>query len=202
MDHSAEDDVPIAPDRRLKRQSQILSWLILLAFLVAALIDMAEVSAFLFRAGSLCGVMNGGFAFVIDFPPFSETTDSLPASFISVSRLAVWQSLLATGLLTLRLVPGLMVLGSLYLLFRAYARGQIFTLGNTAHIRRVAWALLAYAAVPLVTHASLFAAGLSPVAVKLEVRQVDAAVIGVILFAVAHVMSFAGEIDRDRAGFV
>jgi hypothetical protein len=198
MDHITEDDAPIAPDRRLKRQSQILSWLILLAFSVAALIDVAEVSAFLFRVGSLCGVMNGSFAFVVDFPPFSETADSLPASFISVSRLAVWQSVLAAALLALRLV----VLGSLYLLFRTYARGQIFTLGNTAHIRRIAWALLAYAVVPLITHATLFAAGLSPVAVKLEVRQVDAAVIGVILFAVAHVMSFGGAIDRDREGFV
>jgi hypothetical protein len=202
MDHIAEDEAPIAPDRRLKQQSRFLSWLILLAFSIAALIDVAEVSAFLFRAGSLCGVMNGGFAFVVDFPPFRETADSLPASFISVSRLAVWQSVLAAALLALRLAPGLVVLGSLYLLFRTYARGQIFTLGNTAHIRRIAWALQAYAVVPLITHASLFAAGLSPVAIKLEVRQVDAAVIGVILFAVAHVMSFGGAIDRDREGFV
>jgi hypothetical protein len=202
MDHIAEDEAPVAPDRRLKQQSQILSWLILLAFSVAALIDVAEVSAFLFRAGSLCGLMNGGFAFVVDFPPFSEATDSLPASFISVSQLAIWQSILAAGLLALRLLPGLVILGSLYLLFRTYARGQIFTHGNTAHIRRIAWALLAYAAVPLITHATLFAAGLSPVVVKLEVRQVDAAVIGVILFAVAHVMSFGGAIDRDREGFV
>jgi hypothetical protein len=202
MDHIAEDDVPIMPDRRLKRQSRILSWLILLAFSVAALIDIAEVSAFLFRAGSLCGVMDGSFAFVADFLPFRETTDSLPASFISVSRLAVWQSVLAAGLLALRLLPGLVILGSLYLLFRTYARGHIFTYGNTAHIRRIAWALLAYAVVPLITHAALFAAGLSPVAVKLEVRQVDAAAIGVILFAVAHVMSFGGAIDRDREGFV
>jgi small-conductance mechanosensitive channel len=202
MDHIAEVDLPIAPDRRLKRQSQILSWLILLAFSVAVLIDVAEVSAFLFRAGSLCGVMNGGFAFVVDFPPFRETTESLPASFISVSHLAVWQSMLAGALLALRLLPGLVILGSLYLLFRTYALGRIFTHGNTAHIRRIAWALLAYAVVPLITHATLFAAGLSPVALKLEVRQVDAAVIGVILFAVAHVMSFGGAIDRDREGFV
>src|ERR1700728_1676007 len=136
MDHIAEGNAPIAPHRRLKRQSRILSWLILLAFSVAALIDIAEVSSFLFRAGSLCGVMDGGFAFVVDFPPFRETTDSLPASFISVSRLAVWQSVLAAGLLALRLVPGLVILGSLYLLFRTYAGGQIFTHGNTAHIRR------------------------------------------------------------------
>jgi hypothetical protein len=202
MDHIAEGDTPIAPDRRLKRQSQILAWLILLAFSVAALIDVAEVSAFLFRMGSVCGVMNGGFAFVVDYPPFRETVGSLPATFVSVSRLAVWQSVLAAGLLTLRLLPGLVILGSLYRLFRTYAQGQIFTHGNTAHIRRIAWALLAYAAVPLVTHATLFAAGLSPVAVKLEIRQVDAAVIGVILFAVAHVMSFGGAIDRDRAGFI
>ena len=202
MDHGGEDEPPVAPDRQLKRQSRLLSWLILLAFSGAMLIDVVEVSVFLFRAGSLCGVMNGGFAFVIDLPPFSETADGLPASFIPVSRFALWQSMLAAGLLALRLAPGLVILGSLYLLFQTYARGRIFTHGNTAHIRRIAWALLAYAAVPLITHAALFAARLSPVAVKLEVRQIDAAVIGAILFAVAHVMSFGDAIDRDREGFV
>ena len=109
MHANVEDEAPIAPDRRLKRQSRILSWLILLAFSVAALIDLAQVSAFAFRAGSLCGLLNGGFAFVVDFPPFRETTDSLPASFISVSGLALWQSVLAAGLLALRLLPGLVI---------------------------------------------------------------------------------------------
>ena len=201
MNFPAAPEAPIAPDRRLSRQSRILAGLILLALVVTALIDLLQISLFLLRDGARCGLLNGGFAFVADFP-LSETVDDLPPGFIPVSRLPVWQSLLAAGLLTLRLLPGLVVLASLYRLFRMNARGLIFTPANTAQIRRIGWALLAYAAVPLITHATLFAAGLSPVAVKLEVRQIDAAVIGIILFAIGHVMAFGGEIDRDREGFV
>ena len=40
-----------------------------------------------------------------------------------------------------------------------------------ARMRRIAWALIAYAIVPLITHAALYAAHMSPVAVKLELRQ-------------------------------
>jgi hypothetical protein len=195
-------EAPIGPDKRLGHQSRILAGLILLAFVVTALIDLVEIALFLLRDGARCGLLNGGFAFVTDLPPLSDTAESLPAGFIPVSQLAVWQSLMAAGLLTLRLLPGLVVLACLYRLFRMYGRGLIFTPANTAQIRRIGWALLAYAVVPLITHAALFAAGLSPVAVKLEVRQIDAAVIGMILFAVGHVMAFAGEIDRDREGFV
>jgi hypothetical protein len=202
MNSPAPSEATIAPDKRLGRQSRILAGLILLALCVTALIDLAEIAVFLFRDGSRCGLLNGGFAFVIDLPPLSETADSLPAGFISISRLAIWQSLLAAGLLTLRLLPGVVILACLYRLFRMYARGLIFTPANTLQIRRIGWALIAYAAVPLITHAALFAVGLSPVAVKLEVRQIDAAVIGAILFAVGHVMAFGGEIDRDREGFV
>ena len=202
MNSPVLSEVPVAPDKRLGRQSRILAGLILLALAVTALIDLVEIAVFLFRDGARCGLLNGGFAFVIDLPPLSETVESLPTGFIPVSRLAVWQSLMAAGLLTLRLLPGLVILASLHRLFGMYACGLIFTPANTAQIRRIGWALLAYAAVPLITHAALFAMGLSPVAVKLEVRQIDAAVIGVILFAVGHVMAFGGEIDRDREGFV
>ncbi len=192
----------VAPDRRLISQSRILSWVVLAALLVSLVIDVAEISALALRAGSISGIMNGGFAFVLDFPPFSPSTESIPAAFIPVSQLPMWQSAMAALLLTLRLLPGAVILSSLYALLRLYADGLIFTSKNTVQIRRIGWALLAFAAVPLLTHASLFAAGLSPVVVKLEERQLHAAVAGIIVFVVAHVMAFGDEIERDRAGFI
>jgi hypothetical protein len=68
-------------------------------------------------------------------------------------------------------------------------------------MRRIAWALIAYAVVPLITHATLYWADMSPVAIKLEPRQLDAAVLGTLLFAFVNVIAFGSEIERDRAGF-
>jgi hypothetical protein len=62
--------------------------------------------------------------------------------------------------------------------------------------------MIAYAAVPLLTHASLYVMKLSPIVLKLEVRQADAAAIGVILLAVAQVMSLGCEINDDLKSFV
>ncbi|MEG3091662.1 hypothetical protein [Sphingomonas sp. PB1R3] len=156
-----------------------------------------EILLLLFRVGNYAGMMDGGFAFIVT----QDHPSQLPAGFMAISAYALWQSTLAAGLLTLRLIPGLVILSSLIGLFRLYAGRAIFTAGNEVLIRRIAWTLIAYAVVPLVTHATLYIAGMSPVAVKLELRQLDAAVLGILLFAFVNVVAFGAEIERDRAGF-
>ncbi|MBN8809408.1 MAG: hypothetical protein J0I47_14395 [Sphingomonas sp.] len=155
-----------------------------------------QVLLLLFRVGDHAGMMSGGFAFIV-----TDSQTEIPTDFVAISRYAIWQSTLAAGLLTLRLIPGLVILSSLMGLFRLYARRLIFTAENEVLMRRIAWALVAYAVVPLVTHATLYVVGMSPVAVKLELRQLDAAVLGIILFAFVNVVAFGSEIERDRAGF-
>jgi hypothetical protein len=152
----------------------------------------------MFRDGDHVGMMDGGFAFVLT----REELSHMPADFIVISRFSVWQSTLAAGLLTLRLIPGLILILSLVGLFRLYAQRMIFTHRNETMLRRIAWALIAYAIAPLITHAALYVAGMSPVAAKLELRQLDAAILGILLFAFVNVVAFGAEIDRDRAGFV
>ena len=156
-----------------------------------------QVMLLLFRVGDHAGMLDGGFAFIVT----RGGDDAVPAGFVTISRYAIWQSTLAAALLMLRLIPGLVILASLVRLFRLYARRAIFTAANAMLMRRIAWALIAYAIVPLVTHAILYAAGMSPVAVKLEWRELDAAVLGMLLFAFANVIAFGTEIERDRAGF-
>lgn len=156
-----------------------------------------QVLLLLFRVGDHAGMMNGGFAFVVT----SDDPIEIPGGFVAISRYAIWQSTLAAGLLAMRLVPGLVILAGLIGLFRLYSRRRVFTTDHEALMRRIAWALLAYSIVPLITHATLYFAGMSPVAVKLELRQLDAAVLGVLLFALVNVVAFGSEIERDRAGF-
>lgn len=186
-----------AATKRLARRGRLFFVIASVVMALMAATAALQVLLLLFRVGNRAGMMNGGFSFIVT----PENQIGIPAGFVAISRYAIWQSTLAAGLLTLRLIPGLVILSNLTGLFRLYARHLIFTADNEVLMRRIAWALIAYAVVPLVTHATLYFAGMSPVAVKLELRQLDAAVLGTLLFAFVNVVAFGSEIERDRAGF-
>lgn len=190
----------LSPSPRLVRDGKVFSWLAALCLLVTLVIALLEVSALAFRSDH-AGLKHGGFAFNVNLS-WLGMADAPDPAFVPIDHFTVGQSLLCAGLLTLRLLPGLVIVWSLMRLFSMYGRGEVFTASNTRHIRIIAWALVAYAAVPLITHASLFVAGLSEVAIKLEVRQLDALVAGLIVLALARVVSFGCAIDEDRQGFV
>ncbi|MET0332601.1 MAG: DUF2975 domain-containing protein [Dyella sp.] len=191
-------NVEHGPDRRLKMQSKWLSWLFLALFIAAGLEIGITVLAMLFRFGSFAGMQNGGFAFVLPMGPL----DPDEHFFIPASSLPVWESTLAAGLLAIRLLPGLFILWNLRVLFRLYARGIVFARDNARQIRFIATALLGYAAVPLLTHGALFLAHMAVTPIKMEIRQADALVLGLVLFTVARVMKFGHEIERDQEGFI
>lgn len=193
-------EAQLSPSPRLIRDGKWFSRLAALCLLATLAVDLLEVGALAFRS-ECAGLMHGGFAFNVDLS-WLHMADTVEAAFVPIGHFTVAQSLLCTALLALRLLPGLVILWNLMRLFGMYGRGEVFTARNTHHIRIIAWALVAYAAVPLITHASLFAAGLSAVAVKLEVRQLDALVAGLIVLALARVVSFGSAIDEDRRGFI
>ncbi|MCT8002811.1 DUF2975 domain-containing protein [Sphingomonas sanguinis] len=182
---------------RLARRGRLYFAAASVVIVLMAITAALQILLLLFRVGDHAGMMDGGFAFIVARDNPTET----PAGFVAISKYAMWQSTLAASLLTLRLIPGLVILFCLIRLFRLYARRSIFTVENEKLMRRIAWALIAYAIVPLITHAVLYYAGMSPVAVKLELRQLDAAVLGTLLFAFVNVVAFGSEIERDRAGF-
>lgn len=188
----------IRPDARLVRRGKIIAGAAALCLVLTVLVDILAIAMLAFRQGGVAGLEKGGFSFVID--PWIEQT--LPSTFVPISHFAVWQSTLAAFLLALRLAPGLVALWHFFSLFRMYGRGLVFTERNESHVRGMAWALLAYGVVPLLTHATLHLAGMSAVAFKLEIRQVDAVVAGFVLFALSYVVSFGCDINRDREGFI
>jgi hypothetical protein len=188
----------IRPDTRLIRRGKIIAGAAAICLVIVLLIDIVAIIAIALRIGSVAGLMKGGFSFELE--PWTKET--LPTAFVPITRFAVWQSSLAAFLLTLRLAPGLVILWHFFSLFHMYGQGLVFTARNQRHVRSMAWALLAYAAVPLLTHATLYLAGMSAVALKLEVRQLDAVIAGIILFALSYVVSFGCDIDRDREGFI
>lgn len=191
-----DNEIPAASDK-LARRGRLFFIIACVFMTLMAATALLQVLLLLLRVGDRAGMMDGGFSFVVT----RDDPSDMPASFVAISRFAIWQSTMAAGLLTLRLIPGLIILASLIGLFRLYARRLIFTAANEVFMRRIAWALIAYAVVPLITHAALYVAGMSPVAVKLELRQLDAAVLGTLLFAFVNVVAFGTEIERDRAGF-
>lgn len=199
MRHQGKEDggaTPAAGDA-LARRGRVFFAIACAVMALMAATAALQVLLLLFRVGDHAGMLHGGFAFILP----QAHDGAMPAGFVAISRYAGWQSALAAALLTLRLIPGLVILSGLIGLFRLYARHLIFTAANEALVRRIAWALIAYAVVPLMTHAALYAADMSPVAIKLELRQLDAAVLGILLFAFVNVVAVGAEIERDRAGF-
>jgi hypothetical protein len=189
-----------SPSPRLIRDGKRFSWLAGVCWLITLAIALLEVGALALRSGH-AGLLHGGFAFNVDLS-WLDMADAPDPAFVPIDHFTIGQSLLCAALLALRLLPGQIILWSLMRLFGTYGRGEVFTARNTYRIRVVAWSLMAYATVPLITHASLFAAGMSEVAVKLEVRQLDAFVTGLVVLALARVVSFGCAIDEDRQGFV
>ncbi|WP_430390697.1 DUF2975 domain-containing protein [Dyella sp. 20L07] len=190
----------LLPSHRLMREGKLFSWIAGLCLFVTLLVDLLEVGALALRSDR-AGLMQGSFAFDVNLS-WLGMVDAPDLAFVPISHYTLGQSLLCAALLTLRLLPGLMILWNLMRLFGMYGQGEVFTTRNTRYVRTIGWALMAYAAVPLLTHATLFAVHLSPVAIRLEVRQLDALVAGLILLAMARVVSFGCAIDEDRQGFV
>lgn len=195
---SLDDVTGIRPDARLVRRGKVIAGAAAVFLLLALLVDITAIAMFAFRQGGVAGLEKGGFSFVVD-PWVAQT---LPSAFVPITHFSPWQSSLAAFLLALRLAPGLVALWHFFSLFRMYGQGLVFTARNEGHVRGMAWAALAYGIVPLLTHASLYLAGMSAVAFKLEIRQVDAVIAGIVLFALSYVVSFGCAINRDREGFV
>jgi hypothetical protein len=201
--HAAENAkamISHGPDTRLRYQSRLLATLFLILFVAAAGGTAVALGSMLFRIGSIAGMENGGFAFSVGLPPFDD--DGMDNEFIPASSLPVWESTLAALLLAARLLPGLFILWRLRVLFLLYSQGRVFSPSNAQQIRLIAFGLLIYAGVPLLTHGALFLAHMAPTAVKMQIRQVDALVLGLVLFTIARVMAFGHEIERESQEFV
>ncbi|WP_146010485.1 DUF2975 domain-containing protein [Dyella sp. AD56] len=188
----------IRPDARLIQRGKFIAGAAAVCLVLILLIDIAAIAVVTLRMGDLAGLTKGGFSFVLN--PWMK--EALPTTFVPITHFAVWQSCLAAVLLAIRLAPGLVALWHFFSLFRMYGKGLVFTERNAGHVRGMAWALLAYAVAPLLTHATLYAAGMSAVAFKFEIRQIDALVAGIVLFALSYVVSFGCDIDREREGFI
>lgn len=188
----------LAPSPALARRGRHYFVVACTLMLAMASVAVVQVLLILLRAGDVAGMLNGGFAFVLPGGAVGET----PSTFIAINRFAVWQSTLAAGLLILRLLPGLVLLASLIGLFRQLSLGVVFDARNALLLRRIAWALIAYALVPFLTHAALYAANMSPVAIKPELRQLDALVLGILMLSLVHILAFGSAIEQDRDGFV
>lgn len=203
-DRMAEASTGLRPDRRLVTHARWIHRAVAIFLALTLLLDLVLLATVLLRMGSVVGVAEGRIEFVLDYdravPPILDA--GISPGFVPISHFALWQSLLAAGLLALRLLPVLAVLHSLLALFGMYAGGLVFSDRNTRLVRRIAWALVAYALVPLVNFGLFVAAGMSRPVFELEMRQIDALVVATILFAVAHVVSFGCAIDAEREAFV
>lgn len=79
---------------------------------------------------------------------------------------------------------------------------MIFTEQNTRQIRYVAYSVLLYSGVRVVTYPSMYVIGMTRHVFSFEMQQVDAFVLGLILLAVAHVMAIGNTIQQEREDYL
>jgi Protein of unknown function (DUF2975) len=102
-----------------------------------------------------------------------------------------------------RTIPVLFVFDYLRQLFGLYRRGVMFSRMNTLLIKGVGLALVAEAAIPLVTHWVLMWLGLElHPNWRPPLSNLQPAILGAVVWVIALVMQAGHEIEQDREGFV
>ena len=183
----------------LHRQSRILAELMSLILAFTVLMDVSMIAAILLRLDQLVGFEGGKFAIWYHWPLHGG---GQPPGFLPISMLSFWKAALFATVLTSRLLPGVLILRTLRTLLRAYANGLVFTRRNAKLLERVGWFLLFYAVTPFLTHSSLFLMHITQQPFSLQERQLDSAVIGAIVFAIAHVMALGCNVTDELKGIV
>jgi len=115
----------------------------------------------------------------------------------------------AVAVAMLPVLVGLFALWQVWLLFGSYARGEIFTAGTTARLRRLAWALVGVAGAQIVARTALGLVltmnnppGQKALVIGLSSHDYVLLLFGVLLLAIAWVMVEATRLARENQEFV
>jgi hypothetical protein len=102
----------------------------------------------------------------------------------------------------LLVAPTAYILFQLRALFRLYAQGVVFALENALRLKRLGLGLLGYALAPFCANRIAWLVGVSNDPTWFHLYEIQAAVIGGLLFVIADVMQHAHEIEKEKEGFI
>lgn len=192
----APEPPPFEPPlrRRLRRNSEILVALLSALLTATIAFGVALVVIALFYEGDYISFGPGGLWFGL--PPDAG------AGRVALSAFSAPQRLAGAFALTLLIAPAAYILLCLRKLFRLYSCGVVFSPGNAQCLKQTGLGLIAYAFAPFCANriAILAAVGNDPS--WFHLYEIQAAILGALVFVIADVMRCAHEIEAERDGFV
>jgi hypothetical protein len=180
--------------RRLRRNSEILAALFSALLAAAIVFAVALVMIALFYQGELVSFGPGGLW-------FGKAPDA-SAGRVALSAFSAPQRLAGALALTLLVAPAAYIFLRLRALFRLYAEGVVFSPGNAHCLRHVGLGLVAYALAPFCANRIALLSGVGNDPSWFHLYEIQAAILGALVFVIADVMRCAHEIEAERDGFV
>jgi len=180
--------------QRLRARSQVL----------ASVATVLLCSLVLFNAAILSlGVLFDGV--FLSMGPDSTYLGEPPAGLpgiVPFASLPLPTRLAYAATLILDAAPVLFALRHLRSLLRRYAAGVVFATECGVHIKRIGLWLVAYGVAPFLGHQLVVLAGHGVDMDWFHASEVQALILGAVLFVIAQVMQVGSEIEQDRDGFV
>lgn len=134
---------------------------------------------------------------------FELTARSAPLPGFVVVGALPWATKAAYAVVALaRTAPAVMIVWNLRSLFQLYASGQVFAAGNAAAIKSIGLWLIASAVDPFACHLFLTGLGREIDHNWFHMQEVQAFVLGGLVFVIAQVMQVGREIEEDWSQFV
>ena len=179
---------------RVRLFSRVLSLgFLTLAVLLAALVGSAIAAMFLLPGGMVGLGPHGGWL---------DTAGHMPSGYTALGDLPLKEKLAYLLIAVVREGPKLAILFNQAALFRLYSEGSVFQLSNARRLRDTGAWLLADGLAPLLCHLVLAATGLEVDRRWAHLGSVQEAVVGLLLFVIAAVITLGRQIEEDARGFV
>jgi hypothetical protein len=179
---------------RIRRSGALISALFTLLLSLALLFAVVLVGVVLFYQGEDIAFGPGGVW-------FGRRPDAA-AGLVALSVFSPAQRLIGAGALLLLVAPAAYIFLRLRLLFGLYARGVVFAPRNAHCLKQVGLGLVAYAFAPFCANRIALLAGVANDPIWFHLSEIQAAVLGALVFVVADVMRCAHEIEAERDRFV
>ncbi|HEY4940634.1 MAG TPA: DUF2975 domain-containing protein [Rhizomicrobium sp.] len=193
-----EADAPALPHRRLLLLSRSLKYLLSLLLVLFALNVLIGIATALFFGSH---IVMGSEGTKVIFSLHGQVPRAGPGEVRMSDLPAITRLAGAVGWLIVS-VPLVFIFWHLRGLFGLYARGIVFATQNALHLKRIGLWLIAYPFANYVCNALFWLAGGADKASWFHLFQVQALVLGAIVYAIAQVMEFGREIEQEKDSFI
>ena len=189
--------IPSRPYRKMRPLSRALSVLFTIFLVLAALFPLATIVVLAFFSSYV--QMNADGA-NIGVGPHGAFPHAVPG-MVRLSDQPAITHLAGAAAIILSNLPIAMIFWHLRGLFALYADGIVFARENAIHLKRVGVWLIAYPFAKFASNMIFRAAGGVDHA-WFRMELVDSFVLGLIVFVIAQVMEFGGQIEEEKDSFI